>query len=122
MAVYTILIIPDMLAQCPFQWNKNPYYDTAGAESIAWLNDYFEGEKLEQLKRARTDLLIGSTYAQVDREFFRMCADNMNLLFVVDDVSDVQDGDGARQTMEIFIKALHGESCEDNVISRMSKE
>ena len=118
----TILVFPDLLAQCPFKFSQNPHYGIIGPESSAWLDGYFDGDKLRHFKNARTDLLINYTYPYVDQKSFRLCADNLNLLFVLDDVSDTQDGNGARQTQDTFLKALNGEPCEDNVVSRMTRE
>ena len=122
MPIETVLTLPDLLSQCPFPPSTNPHYEVSGPNTAAWLDKYFHGDALVRLKQARTDLLINYTYPYVSPEFFQLCSDNMNLLFVVDGISDKQDGFGAEKTREMFLKALKGEPCEDDVVPRMTRE
>ena len=122
MASTTILTLPDLISQCPFTWSTNPHHETAGPEATAWLDEFFQGSALTRLRKARGDLLASYTYPYVDHEFFRLCSDNMNLLFALDGISDDQDAQGAQETRETFLKALKGEPCKDNVVSRLTKE
>lgn len=56
-------------------------------------------------------------------EQFRTCCDFVNLLFVVDEVSDEQSGKDARATGEIFLNAMHDPEFDDeSTLCSITKE
>ncbi|THH10891.1 hypothetical protein EW145_g1024 [Phellinidium pouzarii] len=50
----------------------------------------------------------------------RLACDFINMLFIMDEISDVQDGAGARLTMDKHITILLGGQCDGSAISRMT--
>ena len=51
-----------------------------------------------------------------------MCCDFVNLLLVLDEVSDEQTGDEAKVTGDVFIDVLNGKEVAVSELSRMSYE
>ncbi|KAF8920212.1 isoprenoid synthase domain-containing protein [Mucidula mucida] len=108
-------VLPDLLSACPLKGATNPYYQKAARESSAWINSYniFSPQKRAFFERGYNELLVAHTYPYADYEQFRTCCDFVNLLFVVDEVSDDQNGQDARVTGEIFLKAMADEHFSD---------
>ncbi|TFK69425.1 terpenoid synthase [Pluteus cervinus] len=120
-------LLPDLLNVCPLKGGVNPHYKKAAAESRAWVDSFnlgiFHNNASAIIKRSSVELLACYTYPAVGYDEFRTCCDFLNLLFVVDEVSDDQSGLGARATGETFLRALRSpESSDDSVLARMTKE
>ncbi|KAI0925898.1 Linoleate 10R-lipoxygenase cop4 [Taiwanofungus camphoratus] len=117
--------LPDLLAMCPFTGSTNPHYAKAAAESSAWVNSY---NILSDRKRAffvtgSNELLVSHTYPYAGYEQFRTCCDFVNLLFVVDEVSDDQNGQDARQTGNVYLNAMRDPAWDDgSALAKMTKE
>ena len=121
----THFTLPDLLAVCPFQGSTNPHYEKAASESRAWVNRYhlFEGKKLAYFLSGSNELLVSHTYPYAGYDQLRTCCDFVNLLFVVDEISDDQDGRGARATGEIFLNAMRYLDWYDgSALSQMTRE
>jgi hypothetical protein len=101
--------LPDLLALSkPFRGSTNPHYRKAAAESRAWINSYnvFTDRKRAFFIQGCNELLVSHTYPHAEYEEFRTVCDFVNLLFVIDEVSDDQNGADARQTGEIYLNAM----------------
>ena len=71
----------------------------------------------------RDELLVSHTYPYAPFEQFRTCCDFVNLLFVVDEVSDEQDGYNARVTGEIFLNSMRYPDWDDgSALAKMTRE
>ena len=117
--------LPDLLAVCPFQDKTNPHYERAAAESTAWVKSYniFSERKLAFLLKGSSELLVSHAYPSAPYEQFRACCDFVNLLFVVDEVSDDQNGSDARRTGEVFLNAMRYPDWDDgSALSQMTLE
>ncbi|KAI0710104.1 terpenoid synthase [Earliella scabrosa] len=117
--------LPDLLSVCPLKGSTSPHYAKAAAESRAWINSYhlFKGSKLAFFNQGSNELLVSHTYPYAGYDQFRTCCDFVNLLFVVDEVSDDQDGKGARQTGEVFLNAMRYPDWDDgSALAQMTHE
>lgn len=71
------------------------------------------------------ELLASLTYPQAGYDTFRTCCDFLNLLFVIDEISDDQSGEGARLTGKVFLNAIRDSECTDgseSVLAKMTRE
>ena len=121
----THFTLPDLLAVCPFQGSTNPHYEKAASESRAWVNRYhlFEGKKLASFLSGSNELLVSHTYPYAGYDQLRTCCDFVNLLFVVDEVSDEQNGTDARSTGRVYLQAMRDPDWDDgSKLSKMTKE
>ncbi|KAI0261488.1 terpenoid synthase [Gloeopeniophorella convolvens] len=101
--------LPNLLAlSTPFKGSTNPHYTKAAAESRAWINSYniFADRKRAFFIQGCNELLVAHTYPHAEYEEFRTICDFVNLLFVVDEVSDDQNGADARRTGEVYLNAM----------------
>lgn len=117
--------LPDLLAICPLAGSTNPHYAKAAAESSAWINGYnlFTDRKRAFFIQGSNELLVSHTYPYAGYEQFRTCCDFVNLLFVVDEVSDDQDGNGARSTGNVFLNVMRDPSWDDgSALAQMTRE
>ena len=118
-------ILPDLLAACPLVGSTNPHYARAARESSAWIDSYniFTDRKRAFFLQGSNELLVSHTYPYAGYEQFRTCCDFVNLLFVVDEVSDDQDGKGARSTGETFLNVMNDPSWDDgSALAQMTRE
>lgn len=117
--------LPDLLSMCPLKGSTNPHYEIAAAQSSSWVNGYnlFTDRKRAFFIQGSNELLVSHTYPYADFEQFRTCCDFVNLLFVVDEVSDEQDGKDARSTGEIYLNAMRDPDWDDgSALAKMTKE
>lgn len=71
------------------------------------------------------ELLASHTYPQANYDTFRTCCDFINLLFVIDEISDDQSGEGAKLTGKVFLNAIRDSECTDgseSVMAKMARE
>lgn len=118
-------ILPDLLALCPLKGSTSPHYKQAAAESSAWVNSYniFTDRKRAFFNQASSELLVSHAYPYAGYDQFRTICDFVNLLFVVDEISDDQNGKDARTTGEIFLNVmLHPDWEDDSVLAKITKE
>lgn len=114
-------ILPDLLSLCPFESSTNPHYARGSAESRAWIDSYdiFTDKKRAFFIQGCNELLVSYVYPYAGYEQFRTCCDFVNLLFVIDEVSDEQSGADARRTGGIFLNVMRDPSWDDG--SKMAK-
>ncbi|KAH9928682.1 isoprenoid synthase domain-containing protein [Fomitopsis serialis] len=118
-------VLPDLCSLCPFEPSTNPHYASAAAASSAWINAYnvFTDRKRAAFIQGYNELLVSHTYPYADYEQFRTCCDFVNLLFVVDEVSDEQNGADARSTGEIFLNVMRDPTWDDgSALAKMTRE
>jgi hypothetical protein len=118
-------VLPDLLSICPIKGSTSPHYETAAAESRAWVNGFniFHGEKLAFFLTGSNELLVSHTYPYAEYEQFRTACDFVNLLFVVDEVSDDQNGKDARQTGMVYLHVMRDPTWDDgSKLAQMTRE
>ncbi|KZT73096.1 terpenoid synthase [Daedalea quercina L-15889] len=118
-------VLPDLFGLCTFKSSTNPHYTSAAAESSAWINGYniFTDRKRAYFIQGCNELLVSYTYPYADYEQFRTCCDFVNLLFVVDETSDEQNGADARHTGEIFLNIMRDPTWDDGTaLAKMTRE
>ena len=116
------IILPDLLANCPFTWSINPHYARCKAESNAWIesfNLFSDPRKRLAFHIADGERLCAYGYPDANYESFRTCCDFLNLLFAIDEISDNQTGKEARATGDLFLDVLNGKEVADSELSRM---
>ena len=118
------IVLPDLYAIVPFKGSQNPAFHSVHRESIAWVESHkvFTGHKWEQYVQTCPELLASYAYPLADYERLRMCCDYIALLYVMDETTDEQQAKEARQTLDSHVNALAREPCDDNAVSRMTKE
>jgi len=117
--------LPDLLSICPIKGSTSPHYEAAAAESRAWVNGFniFHGEKLAFFLTGSNELLVSHTYPYAEYEQFRTACDFVNLLFVVDEVSDDQNGKDARQTGMVYLNVMRDPAWDDGSrLAQMTRE
>ena len=117
--------LPDLHAIC--KWNSafNPHHEEAAAASTKWVQNFgfFQGKKLEFFLAGGSELLCSYVYHYTALEQLRTACDFVNMLFTIDEISDEQDGVGARKTGEIVLNALRDPNFDDGSrLCKMAKE
>lgn len=114
-SVSTSFFLPDLLALFPSQGCTNPHYTKASEESYNWLMNFsiFRDHVQKSLHRGESELLCSYAYHYAEYEILRTCCDVVNLLFVLDEVSDKQNGQDALQTGNISCNAMCDPDYED---------
>ncbi|KIJ66678.1 hypothetical protein HYDPIDRAFT_85207 [Hydnomerulius pinastri MD-312] len=105
----THFLLPDLFAPCPQRLgDASPHYKEAGAESKAWIMGYdvFSPDKEVTFVNCCNELLCSRVYPYAAYEEFRTCCDFVNLLFVIDDLSDDMDGEDARDACDTFYQCM----------------
>lgn len=118
-------VLPDLQAICKWKSGFNPYHEEAKTASSKWVQSFgvFKGKKLQFFLDGGSELLCSHVYCYAGHEQLRTACDFVNLLFTIDEISDDQDGDGARKTGNTVLKALMDANYDDGtVLCRMTKE
>ena len=119
--------LPDLFSVCPLQ-NGTIFpgdYKAIGAESKAWINalDTLTERQRDILNKTNSELLSARAFPYASEERFRICCDYLNLLWMIDEISDDQDELGARTTGDIFINCLRDPEYKDNSpLAQLTKE
>lgn len=118
--------IPDLISMSSaFPDALNPHWKRASEESRAWVNSYdvFSDRRRAFFIQGQSELLASHTWPYAGYEEYRTCCDFVNLLFVIDEISDLQGPDGARQTGQIFINVLNDPNLDDgSKVAKLTKE
>ncbi len=117
--------LPDLLSMCPLKGSTNPHYAIAAPQSSAWIDSYnlFTDRKRAFFIQGGNELLVSHTYPYANFDQFRTCCDFVNLLFVVDEVSDEQVGKDARATGNVYLNAMRDPNWTDgSALAKMTKE
>ncbi len=109
-------VLPDLVTMVNVPLAKNPHYEQAGAESAAWINgfDMSKDRKNVELIYSSTELLASYYYPTASYEKFRVCCDFLNIVLLFDEIFEELDGDGARETADIYVSALKDEKGAKN--------
>ncbi|EIW84218.1 terpenoid synthase [Coniophora puteana RWD-64-598 SS2] len=122
----TEFILPNLFSVCPLTFGRsNPYYDEVIPEARAWIAKYnpFVDSKRAEFVQGCNELLCSRVWPYAGREEFRTCCDFVNLLFVLDELSDDMGGADARSTCDSFIRVLNDPDAPDtSLIAQMTRE
>lgn len=103
----------------------NSHYKAASVESKTWVNSYNLFTPRQRLIFDKTDggLLAAYAWPMADYAKFRTACDFMNLLWVVDEISDDQSGAEVMHTGQIWIKSMRDPAWHhDSELGRASRE
>ncbi|KAG1801186.1 terpenoid synthase [Suillus variegatus] len=102
------IFIPDLLARWPFPRRLNHHHSKVCAESFSWLASFkaFSPKAQQAFDRCNFSLLGCLAYPIAGEEHVRSSCDFMNLVFVIDEYSDVSKEDEVRQQKDIIMDAL----------------
>ena len=116
--------LPHLRGICNLPPSFNPFYEEGRAESSAWVASFnpFADRRRENFVNTSVQLLVAYTYPYAPLEKFRIICDFVSLLFVIDEVSDEQTGEDARNTGEVHYDVLSGKPCDGSLVSRMTAE
>ncbi|EJC98071.1 terpenoid synthase [Fomitiporia mediterranea MF3/22] len=123
----TQLVLPDLFSLCPFPWSgPNPHYSPSNRQTTEWvLNSGVFAD--DAGIRARLDAtmpeMIGAyTFPYADGDNLRIVNDFIMILFVWDEMTDVQDENGASETRNAVVRALTGQSGDGSPLDRITRD
>jgi hypothetical protein len=92
-------LLPDLHANWPFLKMLNPLYSEVATDSLNWIASYqlFTSKQLDTFSRIKAGMLGAFAYPVHDRKNLRLACDLLNLLYAVDEVSDLLDGTEAKE-------------------------
>ncbi|KAI0307215.1 terpenoid synthase [Multifurca ochricompacta] len=119
-------ILPDLFSlSTTFRDATNPFWKRASAESRRWVNSYavFADRRRAFFFQGQSELLSSHCYPYAGYEQFRTCCDLVNLLFVIDELSDEQCYGDARHTGDIFLRVMRDPTWSDgSKLARMTTD
>ncbi|KAG1882204.1 isoprenoid synthase domain-containing protein [Suillus subluteus] len=101
--------LPDFFSLCAFDFSKpNPHLQECSAESKAWVARFnvFNDKQNAIMEQSQSELLCALAYPYAGREGFRTTCDFLNLLFVLDHLSDDMNSKDANGTCEAFYQVM----------------
>jgi len=119
------LILPDLLSLLPRRGSISPHYVEAATASSAWINSHklVPDRKHAAFLQTGSELLCAYVYSYTGCEQLRTCCDFVNILFVVDEISDDQNGKDAYSTGSIFLNAMRDAQWDDgSALAKITKE
>ncbi|KAI0325771.1 terpenoid synthase [Cubamyces sp. BRFM 1775] len=107
--------IPDLHAMTPFVGSFSPHYAKVVSESSAWAARFpvlTEKQRVSYIDAA-SQLLAAHTYPYADEERFRGICDFMCILFMCDEITDDQNGEGAQKSGVTLYNAMKSLDYDD---------
>ncbi|CCM04069.1 uncharacterized protein FIBRA_06228 [Fibroporia radiculosa] len=104
-----MLYLPETMANWPWPRMINPYYEEVKAASNAWFRSFnaFKPESQRAFDKCDFCRLASLAYPWSRKEHLRTGCDLMNVFFVIDEYTDVEDADSCRMMVDIVIDALN---------------
>ncbi|PPQ98466.1 hypothetical protein CVT26_013867 [Gymnopilus dilepis] len=104
-----MLYLPETMADWPWPRAINPYYKEVSAQSDAWFHSFkaFSARSQKAFDKCDFGRLASLAYPLVTKEQLRTGCDLMNLFFVVDEYTDVEEAPVVREMVDIVIDALN---------------
>lgn len=95
-----------------------------GAKSQDWIDSFnvFSDAKRAFFKASNMSLLGAYAYPQAGPEAFLACSDWLNVILLVDDYCDEQDGAQSREISDAFLDGLKGNPRDGSVFSAIGAE
>ena len=112
------LRLPDLQALCPWNAAVNPSYEHVAEASSSWVllyaQDAFKsGDRYKFFANKSGELLCAWTHPTVDPERLLTACSFVNLLYFVDQLTDVQSGREANATVAVALRAVSDDSFDD---------
>lgn len=103
------IVLPDLVAHCPFALRTNPHGAAVARASERWIS---KRGNLNRAQRARVrglqaGLLTAMCWPDARAHELKVCADFLTYLFHLDDLTDDMDGRGAGRTADVVLTALY---------------
>ncbi|GJE85112.1 terpenoid synthase [Phanerochaete sordida] len=117
--------LPDLQAVWTHKPRFNVHFEEAAAGSQEWFlgHNPLEGKLLQIFKKCGGELLCAWVFPYAGLQQLRTACDLINLLFMIDTISDEQNGRDALATGMQFYNALKDDSYDDgSVLCKMTKE
>lgn len=107
MASTTEIILPDLLAEWPFETKPNPLQNIV-ADSAKWVESFgaFSPRAQIAFNRCKFGIFSSLAYSKAGPDHFRVACDLMNLFFVFDEKSDEASGQEVAQQAADIMDAL----------------
>jgi hypothetical protein len=119
-------VLPDLFSlSSAFHSASNPFWKRGAVESRRWVDSYavFADRRRAFFLQGQSELLCSHCYPYAGYEEFRTCCDLVNLLFVIDELSDEQSHGDVRHTGDIFLQAMRDPTWTDgSKLARMTLE
>ena len=124
MATATAFSLPDLLKICDYAWGLHPDYQKVEVESAEWLRKYdvVKDKELTRVLRTSCGLLCSYVYYYTTYDKLRTSTDFMNLLFVIEELTDTQAAVDVKEAAAVFLQALRTGECDGSPFSRMTNE
>lgn len=118
------LILPDLIAICPFSLRVNPFYKQVRAESAEWIMSFnaFCGHKREHFVASDFEMLAAYAHPDASHGQLRLCGDLINHLATMDMMCDDLDSKGVREVGDQYMAALTHAAIDNGIVSRMVSE
>ncbi|KAJ6537437.1 isoprenoid synthase domain-containing protein [Mycena vulgaris] len=100
--------VPDLHERWPFPAHHNQWAAITAAESAAWIESFsiLSPRRLKQFSAAQFGLLVSMTYPHLSQARHRIVSDLINLLFLVDDVTDAMSAQDVTRIAAVSMDAL----------------
>ena len=109
-------VLPDLHAVVPFKSSFNPHFATLTDQSTEWIDrcyPHLPDKKRAYFRHKGCELLVAHAHPYADSERYQIICDLMNLVFVVDVITDVQNGKDAYDTCLAVYTALCDSTYDD---------
>ncbi|EJD40956.1 terpenoid synthase [Auricularia subglabra TFB-10046 SS5] len=111
-------VLPDLLTLSSGMQHavaSNPHYDAAAAQSRAWIvsHDVLSERKLAVFGKGDFERLASRAFPYAGPDELRTLCDFVNVLFVIDEATDSQNGVDAQHTADTCMRALEDPSWDD---------
>ncbi|KAA1466697.1 terpenoid synthase [Dentipellis sp. KUC8613] len=118
--------IPDLFAIArAFTDAVNPHWERAATESRAWVNGFrmFADKRAAFFLSGQSELLVSHAYPYAAYDEFRTVCDFVNLLFVMDEVSDRQNREDAQDMGDVYLRVMRDPTWDDgSKLAQMTRE
>lgn len=120
-----IIHLPSFHSICRWQASCNTHHEVVSAASRQWVASYniLSPYDWSIFTKCLPELLASWAYPRATPDQLRICCDLISLLFIVDDVSDDQTGEGAASTGSTLLDALRDETFDNGTtLCKMTQE
>ncbi|KAI0638649.1 terpenoid synthase [Trametes polyzona] len=100
--------LPDLMANWPWSRRIHPLYEEVSAESRAWIRSLklFTPESQAAFEKCNVELLGALAYPDASREGLRVGMDLMNVVFAIDEYTDVESAPAVQEMVDIVMDAI----------------
>ena len=101
-------VLPKLQDNWPYAPVLQPNYASIASASEQWLDSFhlFSPKQLEKFHSHESGLLVGMAYAQLSDEHLQTACNHANVIFAVDDMTDLLDGQDVQSLIKVCMDAL----------------